>query len=219
MPGKTTLQMIGNWDKEIGVSLQNALAVSRDVIGDTGEKACRRAIVEMAKAAKALTPKAKKNRKVLDDPMFGPYVENYRQGNHRAQKLFRWNFGDGPNQIHGTWEDAKKIGNQGLAKRSWLWGLSKIGGKADSAPIRGTSRLRTIRGETVNGYIKENMLSYIQRAMPHGWERMVELKAGNRIMGFARNKLMRKWSREVGAGKKATLSNRGIADYFLKGAA
>jgi hypothetical protein len=107
--------------------------------------------------------------------------------------------GDGA-YIKGTWEEAKRIGNRGLAKRSWLWGLAAFGVNVDSTPIPGTSKVYAIRGELVNGYIKEVKLNYILKAMPQGWEALVQLSAGNRIMGMARDKLLREWKVAVEKG-------------------
>jgi len=193
------IKMIGDWDKEIGVGLQNALAVSMHVIGNSGDEACKKAIGMMGQAARRLAKQAPKNRKVLKDDS-GRYVENWRGGDSRPQKLYQWMFGGEDAYVPGTWENAKRIGNRGLAKRSWLWGLAAFGVRSQSAPIPGTSKVYTIRQEKLNGYIKENRLSYILKAMPHGWEQMVQASAGNRIMGMARDKLLRQWKVRVEKG-------------------
>jgi hypothetical protein len=58
------------------------------------------------------------------------------------------------------------------------------------------------------------------RGLPAGWQRTVEALAANKIMAQARNKLQQRWQSEMRrAGRNvggATLSNRALADYFLK---
>ena len=222
MASGASLIAIGNWDKEVGVGLGTALAVSMDIMGKSGEKACRQALGFMAASAAKITKAAKKNRAVKGSGG-DRYVEVWQQGRSYATALRMWQFKDSNNKIvKGDWEDAKRIGHRGLAQRSWAWGLSKFGVRSKGAPIRGASRVYTITGDKVNGYVKEDKLGYIQKAMPHGWERIVEQQAGNRIMGLARNKLEAKWRREMGLPKLARgaahASNRAISDYFLKGA-
>lgn len=224
MPKAVSLRTIGNWDKTIGVTIGEAMGVAMDVIGMTGEKACRQALVFMAQSARKLTPSAKKNRRVMRDDN-GKYVENYIQGRDDFQKIYQWMMagntgGDiGEGKIRGTWENAKRIGNQGLAKRSWLWGLGKLGARQTGSAIRGTSRVSSIRGETISGYIKEDKLSYITKIMPAGWERQVERSAGNKIMANARRKMERKFKREVGAKRGVKPSARALAAFFLAQAA
>jgi hypothetical protein len=95
-------------------------------------------------------------------------------------------------------EKLAKIGNVGLAKRSWMWGLKHT----SRPPIPGVTELFTIYGGSqsesgwmsgkdgiVNGYILENRLAYINEAMPAGWEQMVEQSAINRVMGMARKRM------------------------------
>jgi len=149
------------------------------------------------------------------------YVENWRKGQTRPQKLYKFRFGGGANtgdQIPGTWENARKIGNQGLAKRSWMWGLAKLKPMHTGKAIPGTSRVYVIKTPQVTGYVKENRLDYIQKAMPGGWESQVEQKAGNKIMGQARDKLEKKWRREMGMPRKqrkeASQDAAFLARYF-----
>jgi hypothetical protein len=54
VPGVATLKAIGNWDKEIGASLSDALTVSMELFGYTGEKACRQCIFFMTQSAAKL---------------------------------------------------------------------------------------------------------------------------------------------------------------------
>ena len=217
MAGAVSIRMIGNWDKQVGVPLRDALAVSMDVCGRTGEEACRHAIILMAQSARALTKQSKMNRPVLRDPGMGnaEFVEVWNQKKREPSKLHRFRFSEKMNardRVPGTWENARKIGNRGLGKRSWMWGLGKIGGRSGSKPIQGASKLYSIRSEKVSGYIKENRLSYITAAMPSGWEREVELRVGNKIMAQARQKMERAFAREVRAGRRAQMRN--IQSFF-----
>jgi hypothetical protein len=223
MASGASLQAIGNWDKEVGVGLSTALSVAMDISGKTGEKACRQALVFMAQSASSprhnVTGASKKNRPTKRDE-HGPYVENYRRGHTGFQKLYKWMFEDDnanrqEGMIPGSFKNARVIGNRGLARRSWMWGLSRLGGKSKGAAIRGTYRVSSLRGETVNGYLKENKLDYIIKALKPGWERMVERLASNRIMAQARNKLESKWRRRVGARKGVKPSAKALSTYFL----
>lgn len=228
MASAVTLKMVGNWNKQVGAGLRDALAVSMDVTGRTGEQACRHALILMAQSARHLTKQSRKNRKVQNDPAVkgigGQFVEVLNRGNTRPAKLYRLQYlKDDADGSLGTWESAKTIGNRGLAKRSWMWGLSRIGAKKTGKQIPGGSRFFTITSPKVNGYVKENRLDYIQKAMPAGWERMVEVSAGNKIMAQARNKLERKWRREMGMPKfkrgMTRASSGDLSKYFLKGMA
>ena len=211
------LKTLGRWDSLVGVPLRDALHVSIAISGRTGEQACKHALILMAQSARAMTKKSKKNRKVHRNKN-GRLVLVYKQGAKRASPLYQWAFSDGnPDRIAGTWENAKRIGNQGLAKRSWMWGLNRLGvaqraGKA----IAGTSRVYTIDRETVAGYVKENRLSYISDIMPAGWERAVQLKATNKIMAQAARKLENQWKAKMRRRTKA--QTRSSGQFFLKAA-
>lgn len=221
---QASLKIIGNWRKEVGAPLRDALAVSMDICGRTGEQACRHALILMAQSARALTKKARNNRKVQKDE-HGSYVENWVRGKNEAQKLYKWMFeGTEQERIPGTWENARKIGNAGLAKRSWMWGLATLKpGMHTGKAIRGTSRVYSITQAKANGYIKENRLDYILDAMPSGWESSVQSSAGNKIMAQSRNKLEAQWRREMGMPRKHR-NEQGqdqavLSKYFLKGMA
>jgi len=93
-----------------------------------------------------------------------------------------------------SWNDVKRIGKKaGLAKRSWMWGLAKLGAKQGSRAIPGASRVYAITGEKVNGYIKENRIKYITKILPSGWAALVEHLATNKIFKQAAMAMERKW--------------------------
>ena len=218
MPGKVTLDTIGNWSKEVGVPLSAALSVSTDITGQTGERACRQALIFMAMSARKITRQARKNRRVRKEKG-RKYVEVWKKSG--IIKVFEWAFSKtNDSRIQGTWEQAKRIGARGLAKRSWMWGLAPLGKRPKSRPISGTFSLRTIRETTAAGYILNNQLDYIKRALPGGWEQSVARAASNRIMGNARRKLERKWQRAMGTiNKNSKPTNRVLADFFREKAA
>ena len=112
------------------------------------------------------------------------------------------------------WRKARTIGNAGLAKRAWLWLPRKFKTNPTRPRIPGASRFMTIKQANVNGYIYENRLDYINKAMPNGWERTVEQSVGNRVMGMARDKLAARWRRAVGAAKGAKIPNEDLARFF-----
>ena len=219
MAGAVSIKMVGDWRKEVGVPLRDALAVSMDICGRTGEEACKHAIILMAESARALARQAPKNRKVQQDPAVrgkgGQYVDVWNQGRPRPTRRYRFQFSE------EAWESARVIYNRGLAKRSWMWGLEKLGARTGGqrAPIRGASRVWTLR-KGVIGYIKENRLDYIQKAMPERWESEVALAATNKIMAQARNKLEARWRRELGKprrGKKEPPTDQAVLAEYFKG--
>ena len=218
---QTGIQILGDWKKEIAVPLRDALAVSMTICGRTGEEACKHAIILMAQSARALTKRAKEFRKELRNPALNNavYVENWVQGRNTPQKIYKFRFGTDANvrgRIDGTWEDARTIGNRGLAKRSWMWGLAKLKPMSTGKAIPGASRVYSINTEQVSGYIKENRLGYITKIMPAGWESEVQSRVGNKIMGQARNKLEQKWRREMGMPRSAKKSQR-KTHHFWRG--
>ena len=213
MPGKATLRAIGDWRKEVGVGLQTALAVSMDVMGRTGEEACRHALILMAQSARALTKQARKNRRIKKD-QHGRYIEDLRAHSGRSETRWYdwlWQKDDPPK---ATWEQLHEIKNRGLAKRSWMWGLRQLGAKQQiTKAIPGASFVGTISRPNENGYLKENRIHYITKAMPVGWESTVMLKAGNKIMAQAKRKMERQWARDVRRRRRATERN---VKYFFK---
>lgn len=196
-----------------------------DVTGRTGEEACRHALILMAQSASRMTKAARKNRKVQRDE-HGSYVENFRyvesgRVSSRGQKLYKWMFQDqneGGSEaiIPGTWENAKRIGHRGMAKRSWMWGLGRLGRKRQAREFRQGYKLSVIRGKDHSGYIYANHLSYVEKAMPAGWESAVKRLAGNKIMAQARKRLEGQWKRAVERREKRV--GQAIGRYFLKAA-
>ena len=212
-----SVKIIGDWKKEIGVSLHDALAVSMDVIGRTGEEACRHALILMAQSARALTPQSKSKRpEEVDVGLHGSkYITIWKKG--KQTRLYEFHFFRG-GDMQGTWEQARQIKNKGLAKRSWMWGLRDLSTAAEnSKPISGVSTLKTILGEKSCGYILTDRLSYLMKVLASGWEQSVVMSAGNKIMAQARLKLERQWMREITRARRGgSAVGKTLGAYFVR---
>jgi len=196
--------MTTDWTKDVNKSLTNALHLSMNVMGRTGEEACKHGIIMMAKSAKEITPKARKRRLIQrDDKTLGEYVTVYNQGKGEPTRLYKWNMGK-KKLANVAWPTAQRIWNAGMAKRSWSWGLGKVGGKSESRPLPGASRVYAITGEKVNGYVKQNRLPYITKILPAGWEMMVQTAATNKIFKQAALKMERIWQSRVKSGRASS---------------
>jgi hypothetical protein len=208
---KASLQTIGDWNKSIQVPLQDAMRMSMDVMGRSGEQATKATVVMMAQAARSRTPSAKPFRDVQDNPDFehlikkgSPQVQQIRQGTRDPDFYFRfraqaWRQG----KAEPDWRYANertrlsRIRNAGLAKSSWFWPLASAG---KSNPTRFTDKngrtsfypVVESKGETTyRGFQLDNRLHYITKIMPSGWPDKVEKAVANRMMGMMRNKLRR----------------------------
>jgi len=198
-----TLKMVGDWRGQVGVPLADALAVSMDICGRVGEEACKHAIILMAQSAKNLAKKSSTRREVKrDERLHGSeYVETWTQGKTEPSRLYRFRFSDKANardRLEGTWDQAKKISNSGLARRSWMFGLAKWN-KSEGRVMPGVGKVYAVNSGRAHGYILDNYLSYVthRNAMPGGWEGEVQTRAGNRIMAQAVQKLDTQWRQEM----------------------
>jgi len=199
MPGQITIDAMTKWENDINVPLSEVLRVSMDTMERTGEEACKHAIILMAQSMASgndpLTRKSAKRRDVLENNAGAKYVEVWQQGQNKPGRLYKFQFEtDDPKwKRAGTWANAQKVGNSGLARKSWMWGLARLGKAGNARPMAGMSRLYAIQGENAGGYILENRLPYILKAVEPGWETTVVQRAGNKIMGQARARLERTW--------------------------
>ena len=212
MASSITMKAVGDWSQQMAVPMETALAASIEMTGRSGREAAKRAIIMMAKSARAMTPQAKKNRKIKKD-RGGKYVENVRK-NGEIQKLYQWMFNPERGREIGTWENAKLIGGRGLAKRSWMWGIKNLV-KQPTKPIPGVASLAEFIGNTLSGFILTNRLGYIAKIMPGGYQQTAANKASNQIMAQVAKKMEKKMSIEVprlaaGRAKKA----RKLADAW-----
>jgi len=192
MASEFSIRAINDWRAEIHTDMARAQRVSMDVFRRDSPNALRHLLILMAQSARALTPQAKKRRKVLNDA-HGPYVNIIGQNGHES-KRYKWMFSRP--EARGTWEGAQTIRGRGLAKRSWMWGLQAAG---KGNPIPGTGEVRKVSaGTRMVGWVKINALSYIGKIMPAGYQRMAEQKAVNKLMKQAEMKLVRAFERKVG---------------------
>jgi hypothetical protein len=222
----TSLRLIGDWKaKKVQARLEDALNVSVDVMGRTGEDACRHAIILMAQSARARTPMAPARRPVEKNPRFKHLLSKaqykslpagtpqYPYFQYRAFRLTQ--AGRGQQEIFSN--DRQRLGrisNRGLAKRSWMWGLAAFGqNEGPRGAIPGTSAVYGVKEQRVAGYVKENRLGYIMAAMPSGWEQEVEQAASNKIMAQAAVKMGRAWQGAVQrGGQRAAMKT--LNDFF-----
>jgi len=123
--------------------------------------------------------------------------------NQKSEKrrMYKFQF-DHPEKtgIKATWEQVKQIGNRGMAKRSWFWGLRNLPGAPYAMvgkPYPNVAKLMTLVGSGSEsfGMILENRLAYITKIIPPDYEARAVMQAGNKIMATAARKL----ETEVGA--------------------
>lgn len=195
--------MVGDWKAQMRAPLENALAVSQDVFGRTGMQACRHAVILMAQSARHLAKQSAANRQVMRNQK-GPYVDVYAQrSENRVWSVHKWQTSDNGGDMRVTWAQVKRIKNRGLAKRSWMWGLSQIGGSNGSKPLQGAYAVAQSATRDMAMVVKTNKLAYIEKAMPAGWLATVTASAGNKIMAQARDKMQREWVSAVKRGNGA----------------
>ena len=219
---------LGDWANGIRVPLRDVLGVSMAICGRTGEEACKHAIILMAQSARAAAKESARRRPVGQNATFRHLLrkEQYRVQRQKGADMsayYKWaalKLRQPPNDHRLIFANQPRevaiIGNRGLLKRSWMWGLSRLGGKEPSGKqIPGVNRIWTIMGDRVSGYIKENRLSYVIKGMPGEWEADVERKAGNKIMAQARNKIMKQWMAAMRSPKGGG-AIRPLQSYFLR---
>jgi hypothetical protein len=90
-----------------------------------------------------------------------------------------------------------RIAHRGLAKRSWFWSMSELGKSEGSKAIPGASHIVKYSSPAMIGYIKQNKLQYITRALPAGWEATIAARVTNKIMKQAALKLEKLWGRAM----------------------
>lgn len=217
------IKPLNDWQKECKDGLRNALRASVEIMGKNGAEACKHAIILMAQSAAKITPKAPNKRPVSSDiNTRSEFVTVYNKDGKQS-RLFKFNFdtkksvGVGT-RMSGTWAQAQKIANRGLAQRSWMWGLKNLNaGKITSRPISGVGRMITISTEKVIGYILENALSYITKILPAGWEYEIARRAGDRIMHQAKQKIEREYLREMRNVRRGGYAmGQGIQRFFVR---
>jgi hypothetical protein len=202
------LKIVGNWNDRIEVTLASALAASIEITGRSGKEACDHAIILMAKSSRNKTPQGKSKRPVNDNPDFRhllkkPQYKTVRMSGKSMPDYYRFTADKLRQPASGKRVQVlfanertriAKIGNVGLAKRSWTWGLSQRLGKPEIAGI--AERIELV-GDKLCGIILRNKLSYLLSIMPSGWEQSVQSSATNVIMAQAAKRLEREFGIEI----------------------
>jgi len=217
-----SIKMIGNWKKDMDVSLGWALNTTYDVAGRSIAEATKHAIILMAKslasARTGLTKKSKKNRKIERDEKKRPYIAKLEKDGG-TKRWYLPNKKHKPDEYARLLSELRPIGNQGLARHSWLWGLKGLKVSANTRkPMPGVSTMRRLVTKTVGGYILTNRLSYIRKALAPGWKQTVQRLAANKIMKQAQMKMKSKWERELRrfGTRKAAARQPDLAKYFMR---
>jgi hypothetical protein len=201
MASEFTIRAINDWRAVHGTSLRNALRVSMDVFGRTAEEACKHAMILMAQSAAKLSKQAPANRPIEKFGTFD-FVWTYPKKS-TPKRLFKWEFSEQARKmghgLEGSWQQARRIAHRGLARRSWTWGQSRLGVKANR-PMRGVVTLFDAgrKSNTHVGLILTNRLSYISKVTPPNLDATVSQRATSRIMKHAEAKMVRAYKQEVG---------------------
>ena len=200
MSNASAIQMVGNWDTKTNNGLQAALKVIVGTTNKTLPMAVAKCMVMMAQTTSKLTAKSKKNRPIMRAEHNQQFVEVFNQKSEK-RRMYKFQF-DNPQKtgLKATWDEVKRIGNKGMAKRSWFWGLRGLPGAPyamGGKPYPGVARLMKLVGSGSEsfGMVLENRLSYILSAVPADYEAQAVMRTGNRIMKDAAKKL----ETEVGA--------------------
>lgn len=203
----TGVHWLTDWDTDMEVSLGQAVRAAMEVHNQTAEKVTRRLLAYMAQSASRVTRTASRRRPVEANPEFRHLVraQQYKSlaaagvdvGRYymrlRAVKYTqrtpgqRFIYANEKSRISG-------IGWAGLAARSWMWGE-----RPQHAHWPGVVEVDHVcrhvgdsreAGEYVEvGFLLTNRLSYINAAMPAGWQADVERRGLNRLLGYARHEV------------------------------
>jgi hypothetical protein len=233
--------MDGNWEGKMADRLENILARSVQITGKTGEQTLQRAMITMSKtlagagsgSTEALTPIAPARRLVEPNPRFAHLLRKkqykaqmiknpslrYRYFKFRSWKLtqesrgMRELFSNYLTRPPAKQRDIGKIGNRGLARRSWMWGLGAFGVSTARAGIPGVATLAGVVEGRMAGYVKENRLAYVEGILPGGWEKEAERRAGAIIMHTDARRLETAWLGAALRDEKTAMRN---LDAFIK---
>jgi hypothetical protein len=207
------LQTVGDWNRRVEVPLQSALAASIEITGRSGKEACNHAITLMARTASKMTPQSRKRRTIQTDEAGRQYVEVWTQAKRESSRMFKDMFSNPQLNLKKTWEEALLIGNSGLAKRSWMWGLKKASGHR---PIPGVVSRWEVRGEKECGVVVTNRLGYLVTIMEPGWEVKAATSATNAIMAQASKRLEREFGLEIPRAASKSKSATTLSEAWSK---
>jgi hypothetical protein len=176
-----TLKTVGDWNAQIDIPLNNALAASIDLTGRSGKAACEHAMILMAKSSRTATKQSPKKRPLQKEGR-KTFITLY---NSKSQYKKFYRFGKDDEDF----KRARFIRNRGIAKRSWMWGVGKLLKANPFKPIPGVATLDEMLSSSGCGLILTNRLKYINSAAPAGLEEMVARKASDQIMAQAAKKM------------------------------
>lgn len=208
---EATFRLVSDFENDVKIPLERAMRGGMAFFGYSAEKMCRTTINFMAQSASKMTKMAAKRRPVEDNPDFKHLLKRHQYKAMRLSGMSRQDIGKhymmkrayrltqdiiGQRVLYSnSAKRISKIGNRGLAKRSWMWGFGR------GRPIAGVAELNTLHGsaggayassDMTQGYVLWNRLSYIRKAMPNGWEGVVEDSAKRRLLGWIRTDLRKK---------------------------
>jgi hypothetical protein len=223
MPSLTTMQIIGDWDKQVQVPLRDALHAYVDATGRSGEKTCRDTIVAMARALASprgnLTKTARAKRPIKGGQGRNRHFMQLTQARHEGNgiKWYAWMWGAKmSNRLHWpSFDYARSITNAGMARRSWMWSLRKYGAKSVGKPMAGASRAYTFKRGDVAGYVKQNRVNYIMKAMNPSWgsaKREAERKGTKLMLKRAKDFVEKRQQRAILRREKRQA--RQLQSYF-----
>jgi hypothetical protein len=255
-----TLKTVGDWNAQIDIPLNNALAASIDLTGRSGRDACQHAMILMAKSAAVLTKQSKALRPIVRNPDDGwktdgrkapwgvmkysgdqdpKFVPIFRTGEYgrvrfidkKTYEITYINSGTGEVFSRTQYEQQpglsiktdkrRKIPRHGLAKKSWMWGLSGLPKHPRiEDPIPGVAQLNEYLSGNSCGLILTNKLRYINKATPSGLEETVARKASNQIMAQAAKRLEDRFGVMVPrlAASKARRKQKTLPEAYKQGA-
>lgn len=196
MAGAMQVQLRPDSAEAVEAGLRQAFAVSMDVMLRSPKEALKHAMILMAQSAGKLAKRAPARRKIQEDHTTGRKLRFVEILSQKAppSRLYEFQFAENhPGRLQGTFQDAQRIGQRGLAGRSWTWGLRRLGVEPKGRAIPGVATLIDVRSPDTVGYILKNALSYMLHAMPPGWEATVQTLVTHKIMHQAKLKLERDW--------------------------
>src|SRR3990167_8428857 len=133
------IRMVGDWKKQMNTALMDALSVTHRITGRTMAEACKHALILMAQSAAKITKRGALKRPVEKNPKFRHLMRRAQyekiMGAQDISAYFKFHAfklrqrGKEPKEIFSNEKKSiRKIGNVGLAKKSWMWGLQQFPG-------------------------------------------------------------------------------------------
>lgn len=187
-----TLIPVGNWERAVERPLDRVLGYTMQATKKTRDEVTVWAVVLMAQSAARLTPISKTRRKIERNPTFGDFIPVWKKG--REVPVFLGSRKSNPENYEKTKNMVSPIRLRGMARASWMWGISKLG--KPTAAQRFVDRKGVVSGHKVEelgyrGHEITNRLSYISKIMPAGWQKTAEQKAVARMTFIAERGLTR----------------------------